>query len=169
MEVILSIPCSMAIKEDSLGAVIGRGYTTAVVWCPLAIGQLKINSDVAVDVLGKKIGIGIVIRDHTGFVMASCAQKINVGYSPVVAEAVALLRGLQFVKDTRLGLVVVELDAAVVVAHVNDTNPTCDDHDRTMTTAAVICDEVTTRGSLSNGRSGSYWESEIFDSTESTL
>ena len=57
----------------------------------------------------------------------SCAQKINVRYSPAVAEAVALLRGLQFARDTGLGLLVVEIDAAIVVAHVNDTNPTCDD------------------------------------------
>ncbi|KAK3198024.1 hypothetical protein Dsin_021439 [Dipteronia sinensis] len=110
---------STNVVEDQMKA---RGPVTEAVWCPPIEGQLKINTDATVDVEGKKIGIGVVIREHTGFVMASCAQKIDVGYSPVLVEAEAILRGLQFTKDSGLCHVVVESDAAIVVAYINDPN-----------------------------------------------
>ncbi|TXG60380.1 hypothetical protein EZV62_014953 [Acer yangbiense] len=77
---------------------IGKRSINAVVWCPSTIGQLKINSDAAVDVV-----------------------------SPVVVEVVALLRGLRFAKDTGLGPMVVETNAVVAVSRLNNSNPTCAD------------------------------------------
>ncbi|KAK3223637.1 hypothetical protein Dsin_010662 [Dipteronia sinensis] len=48
----------------------------------------------------ERIGFGIVIRDATGFVMASGSQSAAATYSPMVAETDAILRGLQFAGDT---------------------------------------------------------------------
>ncbi|KAK3228412.1 hypothetical protein Dsin_000293 [Dipteronia sinensis] len=50
-----------------------------------------------------------------GFVMVSCAQRIVTNYSPQVADAVAIYRGLQFAKNSGLGPIMVESDAASVV------------------------------------------------------
>ncbi|KAK3224782.1 hypothetical protein Dsin_004644 [Dipteronia sinensis] len=45
------------------------------------MGQLKLNTDAAIDVVGRRTEIGVVIRDHSGFVMASSSQRIDVGYT----------------------------------------------------------------------------------------
>ncbi|KAK3221342.1 hypothetical protein Dsin_008367 [Dipteronia sinensis] len=86
------------------------------------MGQQKLNSDAAIDVVGRRTGIRVVIRDHSDFVMA-----IDVGYTPVVAEAVAILNGLHFARDSGFGPVVVESDALGVVSHVNTSTPICAD------------------------------------------
>ena len=93
------------------------------VWVLPTVGQL--NSDATVDVVVRKIGIGIVIHDHSGFVMVSCFQKVDASYSLVVAEAVAIFLDLRFTMDSGLGFVVVESDVAVVVSHANASMSIC--------------------------------------------
>ncbi|KAK3187896.1 hypothetical protein Dsin_027457 [Dipteronia sinensis] len=91
-----------------------------VKWRPPDTGCYKINCDVVVDVEEGFIGIGVAVRDSTGFVMASSSQRITTTYSSQVAETVAITRGLQFAKDSGLLPCVLESDAAVVVKWIND-------------------------------------------------
>ncbi|KAK2636646.1 hypothetical protein Ddye_031438 [Dipteronia dyeriana] len=56
--------------------------------------MFKMNTDTAIDNVGRKVGIGIIFRDSKGNVLSSCSQKILAGYTPQVTEAVALHRGL---------------------------------------------------------------------------
>ncbi|KAK1582466.1 hypothetical protein Q3G72_015322 [Acer saccharum] len=62
------------------------------VWKPQDPNMYKIICDVVVDEIDCHIGIGIVIRDSAGFILASSSQKIIPKYTPQVAEAVAILR-----------------------------------------------------------------------------
>ncbi|KAK3219281.1 hypothetical protein Dsin_013251 [Dipteronia sinensis] len=78
-------------------------------------GMLKINTDAAVCSNRKIIGIGIVIRDHEGCVLGCSSLSIVANYSPQVAEATAILRGILFAVDTGLLPAVVESDAKSVV------------------------------------------------------
>lgn len=57
------------------------------------------------------VGIGLVIRDLQGIVMATSTQRIHASYSPLVAEAVAVLRGVIMTIETGLTPFVVETDA----------------------------------------------------------
>ncbi|KAK3219713.1 hypothetical protein Dsin_013683 [Dipteronia sinensis] len=43
-------------------------------WCPPSVDSYKINTDAAIDVANGNVGIGIIIRDHRGQVMASSAR-----------------------------------------------------------------------------------------------
>ncbi|KAK3193676.1 hypothetical protein Dsin_024986 [Dipteronia sinensis] len=52
--------------------------------------------------------------------MASSAQRIEANYSPQVAEAVTIYRGLRFAIDSGLGLIMVESDATSVVKWINE-------------------------------------------------
>ncbi|KAK3206532.1 hypothetical protein Dsin_020578 [Dipteronia sinensis] len=90
-------------------------------WKPPPHGTYKINTDAAFDGVGQVIGIGIVIQDESGnVIMASSSQRIIATYSPQVAEAVAVLRGLQLACDTGLAPVVAETDAAVVAKWISE-------------------------------------------------
>ena len=66
------------------------------------LGSYKINSDAALDMVGHTVGVGVVIRNSDGLVMASNSQEIATTFSPQVAEAVAICRGLQLAVDSGL-------------------------------------------------------------------
>ncbi|KAK1560929.1 hypothetical protein Q3G72_032435 [Acer saccharum] len=96
----------------------GKHYWPAAVisppWCSPAHGLFKVNMDVAVSGRHNRIGIGVVGRNHSGLVMGSSLQSISACFSPQVAEAMAILRGIRFAT-----LICVESDAKVVVGMIN--------------------------------------------------
>ncbi|KAK3220167.1 hypothetical protein Dsin_014137 [Dipteronia sinensis] len=61
------------------------------------------------------VGVGLVIRDYQGMVMATSAQCICASYSPLLAEAVAVLRGITLAIETGLTPCVIETEALDVV------------------------------------------------------
>jgi hypothetical protein len=63
---------------------------------PLRFGRYKVNWDVALDSRTKQIGIGIVVRDHSGFVMAAQGKRTIGLPEPVKAEAMGALAGAEF-------------------------------------------------------------------------
>ncbi|KAK2654121.1 hypothetical protein Ddye_013977 [Dipteronia dyeriana] len=54
------------------------------------------NSDAVIDVVKRKAGIGLIVRDCSGDVLASYVLSAMVGFSPAVAEAMAIRRGISF-------------------------------------------------------------------------
>ncbi|KAK3188891.1 hypothetical protein Dsin_028452 [Dipteronia sinensis] len=95
------------------------GSPSSMLWSPPAIGQLKMNTDAALDAESGRVGVGITIRNHLGEVMASSAQSVEAGHSPQVAEALAIFRGLIFARDSWLLPCSVESDAQVIVNLIN--------------------------------------------------
>ncbi|KAK2657606.1 hypothetical protein Ddye_010658 [Dipteronia dyeriana] len=93
------------------------------IWIPPALAIYKINCDATL--AGRLVGVGIVIRDSEGFVMASSSQKIEVTLSPQVAEAVAIFRGIKLTIETSLTSCCIESGAEVVVGWINSKNPLC--------------------------------------------
>ncbi|KAL5806493.1 hypothetical protein ACOSQ4_029226 [Xanthoceras sorbifolium] len=86
-------------------------------------GWFKINSDAIVDVSKKQIGIGVVIRDGNGLVMAVLAKRHNSLLSMECAEGLAILEGLKFAQELGIHPVGVESDDASVVALINKKSP----------------------------------------------
>ncbi|KAK3194307.1 hypothetical protein Dsin_025617 [Dipteronia sinensis] len=82
-------------------------------------GVYKINTDAAINECYKVIGVGVIIRNYRGEVYASFTQRILACFSPPVAEATAILRGLRFAIDSGLLPVVLESDAKWVVDLIN--------------------------------------------------
>ncbi|KAK2638223.1 hypothetical protein Ddye_026018 [Dipteronia dyeriana] len=46
-------------------------------WKPLGMGMLKANCDVVIDLNEQKIGIGIIIRNSPGLIMATSSQLVE--------------------------------------------------------------------------------------------
>nr|POE98354.1 hypothetical protein CFP56_44081 [Quercus suber] len=59
-------------------------------------------------------GIGIVVRDHEGLVIASLAQNVTQAYKPVEIEAIAAARAIEFAAEIGVDRVVLEGDSSVV-------------------------------------------------------
>ncbi|KAK2658345.1 hypothetical protein Ddye_004878 [Dipteronia dyeriana] len=88
-------------------------------WRPHDKGRFKANSDVALDMLYGKVGVGIIIRDHLGKVLASCSLPIVTVLAPNVTKATAILRGFIFTNESGLLPCTLESDAQVVVKLIN--------------------------------------------------
>ncbi|XP_075635214.1 uncharacterized protein LOC142607567 [Castanea sativa] len=60
---------------------------------------VKINSDGAIFPNLNKAGIGVVIRDNKGLILASCSKKLPKAYSGEEIEALAAALALSFASD----------------------------------------------------------------------
>ncbi|KAK3230415.1 hypothetical protein Dsin_002296 [Dipteronia sinensis] len=94
-------------------------------WTPPNPGMYKINCDAAIGSADRLVGFGIVIRDSEGFVMASSSQRIEASFTPQVAEALAISRGLQLAIDTGLHPCRIASDAKIVVDWINSGEVLC--------------------------------------------
>ncbi|KAK2635147.1 hypothetical protein Ddye_029939 [Dipteronia dyeriana] len=70
------------------------------------------------------VGVGLIVRQSNGLVSVASAQCFTACFSPPVAEAVAILRGLQCVVNCGFYPVVLESDAKWVVDLINSGNET---------------------------------------------
>ena len=61
-----------------------------------AVDILIVNFDGTVFSNSNSSGVGAVIRNYNGVVMASCAEKLNQAYKEEEIEALAALKALQF-------------------------------------------------------------------------
>ncbi|KAI9180800.1 hypothetical protein LWI28_008283 [Acer negundo] len=98
----------------------GRPTVPSPVWSPPSHDLYKINCDAAIDSTGYLVGCGAVIRNSNGLVMTASSQQLVATFLPHVAEAYAILCGLQLAIDSGLFPVTVESDAAVVVNWINE-------------------------------------------------
>ncbi|KAL5808335.1 hypothetical protein ACOSQ3_029026 [Xanthoceras sorbifolium] len=66
------------------------------------------------------VGLGIIIRDHSGSVLAANAYRLAAGFSVMVAEALVVLKGLQFALDSGLLLAILETGSLAVITAINN-------------------------------------------------
>ncbi|KAK2641422.1 hypothetical protein Ddye_023185 [Dipteronia dyeriana] len=96
----------------------------SIKWKPPVIGIFKVNTDAAIDSKEGRVGLGIMIRDCEGFVLASSAQIVKANFPPQLAEALALLKGsIQFAYDSGLWPCQCEYDVLAVVNMVCSNDP----------------------------------------------
>ena len=77
--------------------------------------MLKINVDGALSKLNCSAGIGVVIRDDAGSIVATLGKHFHVPFGQLEVEAKAFEAGLQLAWDLGLQNVVLEGDSWVIV------------------------------------------------------
>ena len=75
----------------------------------------KINFDDAVFTNDNYFGIGVVIRNGSGLVLASCTKKLNQAYSGEHIEALAAATALSFASEIGFRRAVLEGDSLAVI------------------------------------------------------
>ncbi|KAK3222258.1 hypothetical protein Dsin_009283 [Dipteronia sinensis] len=116
---------SMNWSRVFLGAFQQRGYVVPdkgvknnvneIQWQPPDQGWYKINCTAVMEERGGGFGLGIVIREVSGMVMASCSLQIAAGVDFWAANALAILKSSQFGKDCGLAPFTIESDSKRVV------------------------------------------------------
>ncbi|XP_074287942.1 uncharacterized protein LOC141613105 [Silene latifolia] len=87
-------------------------------WVAAPRGSVKVNVDTGVKE-GEGVGVGVVCRDEDGEVMWGMARAWKEEWEPCVAEAVAVLKGLQEAKHRGHEKVIIESDCAQVIETLN--------------------------------------------------
>ncbi|KAI9160517.1 hypothetical protein LWI28_008908 [Acer negundo] len=90
-------------------------------WRPLPPGELKINSDVAIREGLPLIGLGAVIRDHNGVIIAAMSKPLQGSFNAEIGEFLALREGLLLAKKSNLTVKIAEVDAVNVALSVNSS------------------------------------------------
>uniref|UniRef100_A0A803PZC5 Reverse transcriptase domain-containing protein n=1 Tax=Cannabis sativa TaxID=3483 RepID=A0A803PZC5_CANSA len=83
-------------------------------WQPPPIGELKMNVDAAVDSSKNRIGLGAVIRNSTGQVIAALSMPIIGNFASHEMEAKAIFHSLVWASQWELQIGHVETDALMV-------------------------------------------------------
>ena len=91
-------------------------------WKPPDKETFKINFDGAIFAEDKCSGLGVIIRDRKGLVMASMAARISQQLQPVEIEALAANKALEFAREMDIKDAVLEGDSLLVMKALNFKN-----------------------------------------------
>ena len=89
-------------------------------WQPPPEGLYKANFDAAYFGNWSLAGIGVVVRDSEGEIIAALSQQIHEPHSVDAAEALACSRAVAFARELSLFSVIVEGDSMLVVQAVTN-------------------------------------------------
>ena len=92
-------------------------------WKPPDPGVYKINFDGALFLEQRCAGLGVVVRDSAGLVIAALSQRVRLPGSVDVVEALAACRAMRFAQELSLHHMVIEGDSLQVIQAIIDTKP----------------------------------------------
>ena len=87
-----------------------------VKWTPPPSTSLKINFNGTVFHETDEAGLGVVVHDHQGRVMASMSEKTKLPSSSDEVEALATVRAISFALELHLPSVIVEGDSELIIS-----------------------------------------------------
>ena len=108
------------VQQKPLGDLQPR---SPVRWNPPSEGMYKANFDGSIFSELFLGGIGVVIRDAYGNVIAALSQKIPLPHSVDLVEALAASRAVSFARELRISKVEFEGDSKRVVTAINNQAP----------------------------------------------
>ena len=94
----------------------------SVRWRPPPTGLLKVNFDGASFAEDNKAGLGIIIRNNVGLVMAAMTQQIPLPASVEMVEVLAARRALWFAMELEFDRLIVEGDSEVIINSIKEGN-----------------------------------------------
>ncbi|XP_065636438.1 uncharacterized protein LOC136070424 [Quercus suber] len=86
-----------------------------LIWKPPPWSKLKVNFDWAVFREDNLTGIGVIVRNGEGRVMASMAESFQLPLSITAVEVIAAKKALQFAIDLGLSSIVLEGDSKITI------------------------------------------------------
>ena len=96
---------------------------------------VKINFNGVVCSKEEKAGVGVVVRDATGLVLASCAKIMHQPYKAAKVESLAAATALSFATNLDFQRVVLEGDSMEVIQALRE-------NDQSLTTTGLLLEDV---------------------------
>ncbi|KAH9778879.1 reverse transcriptase domain-containing protein [Citrus sinensis] len=85
------------------------------IWTPPPEGKYKVNVDVAIQMAGLKAGLGAVVRNSNGKIIAAAVKKVCFQGTVASMEAEAVLFGIQVAQQVEYLPMIIESDSTEVV------------------------------------------------------
>lgn len=89
-------------------------------WIPLAFPWYKINMDAAIFPQLGMIGVGVIISDHEGSVVATMSKRISLPLGTLEAEAKAMDEATLFARDIGVRDIIFETDSSTICHTLED-------------------------------------------------
>jgi hypothetical protein len=86
--------------------------STSPQWSPPPEGVVVVNVDAALLSSSSKMGVGVVIRDHSGNFLVACSKLLDQVIAPEIAEALAIRSAVTLTRDEGLNKVLLVSDPA---------------------------------------------------------
>nr|XP_023880709.1 uncharacterized protein LOC111993087 [Quercus suber] len=102
-------------SQPSATPLMGRRVNHRTRWQPPPADLMKINFDGAVFSSVNAAGIGVVIRNNLGQVIASCSQRLSQAYSSNEVEALAAAKAVSFAVEIGITKAVLEGDSLTIM------------------------------------------------------
>jgi ribonuclease HI len=118
---VLILSAQQKIDDYNLLIQKKEGYSSHQVdvrWKPLKAGWLKMNCDAVLDERGRRIGMGVILRDEAGCFRAAWSRSRTDLPDPAAAKASALFLGVSFCKNLGIPNLIIESDSQVIVSVV---------------------------------------------------
>ncbi|KAL9688187.1 hypothetical protein QQ045_032604 [Rhodiola kirilowii] len=93
--------------------------TVGLSWQKPKAGFVKVNCDASWNEEEKKGGIGVVLRDNDGVVMALSANYLHQANSIIECEGIALLEGMKLAQKMKQEKVILEVDNKEIAMATN--------------------------------------------------
>jgi hypothetical protein len=90
-------------------------------WTPPPEGTVFINVDAALFSSSRRMGIGVVARNHTGDCLLACSELLEMVTTPEIAEALALRRAVSLAGCEGFGKIMVVSDCLSLIQRVNSS------------------------------------------------
>ena len=84
-------------------------------WKPPPVDIFKINFDGAVSAEESCSGVGVIVRNREGLVIAAMSEKIPQILQPIEIEAMAATRALEFAREVGISEAILEGDSVMVI------------------------------------------------------
>ena len=110
-------------------------------WIAPPWDKYKINYDAAISNAENKAGIGIVVRDYNGEVMASLIQQLEQAYQPMEVEAMAACKAVEFGSEIGVDCAIMKGDSEVIMKALRN-------NDNGLTPFAPLINDVSLFSSL---------------------
>ncbi|KAL9457816.1 hypothetical protein AB3S75_006795 [Citrus x aurantiifolia] len=85
------------------------------IWTPPPEGKYKVNVDAAIQMAGLKAGLGAVVRNSNGRIIAAAVKKVCFQGTVAGMEAEAVLFGIQVAQQVEYLPMIIESDSTEVV------------------------------------------------------
>jgi hypothetical protein len=87
-------------------------------WTPPPEGTVLINVDAAIFATSRRMGAGVVARNHDGSFLAACGERYDEVVVPEIAEAIAVRRALLFAQEEEFSKIIIASDCLSVIQRI---------------------------------------------------